>query len=51
MVNVVAAATRGLGRLARKPQSGQLHDYYFQAAAMLAIGMVLFSVLVYVASR
>lgn len=49
-VNGVAAAARALGRLARKPQTGQLHDYYFQATAMLAIGVVLFSVF-YLASR
>ncbi|CAN5697998.1 NADH-quinone oxidoreductase subunit L [soil metagenome] len=47
VVNAVAAWTRALGRLARKPQTGMVHDYYFQAAAMLAIGVVL----LYVASR
>lgn len=44
-VNAVAAAARALGRLARKPQTGQLHDYYFQAAAMLAAGLILFYVI------
>ncbi|WP_284235998.1 NADH-quinone oxidoreductase subunit 5 family protein [Mycobacterium antarcticum] len=47
VVNAVAAATRKLGRLARKPQTGMVHDYYFQAAAMLAIGIAL----LYVVSR
>ena len=46
VVNTVAAAARELGRLARKPQTGQLHDYYFQAAAMIAIVLVLYYLLV-----
>ena len=32
---------RGLGRLARRPQTGQLHQYYLQAVAVLAIGVLL----------
>lgn len=37
----LAAAVRQLGRLARRPQSGQLHHYYVQAVAILALGVLL----------
>ncbi len=40
-VESVAAGLRGLGRLARRPQTGQLHQYYLQAAAFLAVGVLL----------
>ncbi|MDQ3343438.1 MAG: NADH-quinone oxidoreductase subunit L [Actinomycetota bacterium] len=40
-VERVAAWIRGLGRLARRPQTGQLHQYYIQAVAVLAIGVLL----------
>jgi NADH-quinone oxidoreductase subunit L len=40
-VERVAAWMRGLGRLARRPQTGQLHQYYIQAVAVLAIGVLL----------
>ncbi|MHA6629454.1 NADH-quinone oxidoreductase subunit 5 family protein [Pseudonocardia sichuanensis] len=36
-VRTVAAGSRALGRLARRPQTGQLHQYYAQAAAALAV--------------
>ena len=35
-VSALAAATRQLGVLARRPQTGQLHQYYAQAAVVLA---------------
>jgi NADH:ubiquinone oxidoreductase subunit 5 (subunit L)/multisubunit Na+/H+ antiporter MnhA subunit len=35
-VSALAAATRRLGMLARRPQTGQLHQYYVQAAVVLA---------------
>ncbi|KAB2346939.1 NADH-quinone oxidoreductase subunit 5 family protein [Actinomadura rudentiformis] len=37
VVGAVAGAFRGLGRLARRPQTGQLHAYYAQAAALFAV--------------
>ena len=37
LVSAVAAATRRLGVLARRPQTGQLHQYYAQAAATLVV--------------
>ncbi len=37
VVRGVAAAARALGGLARRPQTGQLHQYYAQAAAALAV--------------
>ncbi len=40
-VEAVAAAVRSLGRLARRPQTGQLHQYYIQAVAVLAVGVLL----------
>ena len=36
-VTAVAAATRRLGVLARRPQTGQLHQYYAQAAVALVV--------------
>lgn len=36
-VRGVGGAGRALGRLARRPQTGQLHQYYAQAAAALAV--------------
>jgi NADH:ubiquinone oxidoreductase subunit 5 (subunit L)/multisubunit Na+/H+ antiporter MnhA subunit len=36
-----AAQMRGLGKLARRPQTGQLHQYYLQVVAVLAIGVLL----------
>ncbi len=40
-VERVAAAVRSLGRFARRPQSGQVHQYYIQAVAVLAVGVLL----------
>ena len=40
-VEAVAGWLRGLGRLARQPQTGQLHQYYIQAVAVLALGVLL----------
>jgi len=40
LVSRVARATRGLGTLARRPQTGQLHMYYAQAAVVLAVLIV-----------
>ncbi len=40
-VEGLAAQLRRLGRLARRPQTGQLHQYYIQAVAVLAIGVLL----------
>ncbi|MGB0191037.1 MAG: hypothetical protein ACPF9W_08730, partial [Nocardioides sp.] len=40
-VEGLAAQLRCLGRLARRPQTGQLHQYYIQAVAVLAIGVLL----------
>lgn len=40
-VERLAARVRQLGRLARRPQSGQLHHYYVQAVAVLAVGVLL----------
>jgi hypothetical protein len=36
-VDGIGRAARSLGRLARRPQTGQLHSYYAQAAVMLAV--------------
>jgi len=44
-VEAVASGARRLGRLARLPQTGQLHEYYIQTAAVLAAGVVLLVVL------
>ncbi len=40
-VERTAGWARSLGRLARQPQTGQLHHYYIQAVAVLAIGVLL----------
>ena len=40
-VERAAAWVRGLGRLARRPQTGQLHQYYIQAVAVLVLGVLL----------
>jgi len=37
----VVGASRRLGTLARRPQTGQLHQYYAQAAVALAAGVLL----------
>jgi NADH-quinone oxidoreductase subunit L len=40
-VRAVVAGTRRLGVLARRPQTGQLHQYYAQAAvALLALALL-----------
>lgn len=36
-VRGIAAGARALGRAARRPQTGQLHQYYAQTAAVLAV--------------
>jgi NADH-quinone oxidoreductase subunit L len=38
----VASAARSLGRLARRPETGQVHTYYAQAAVALAILALIF---------
>lgn len=45
MVEVVAAGLRRLGHLARRPQTGQLHQYYLQAVVVLVVGVVVLVVL------
>ncbi len=40
-VEKVAASLRSLGHLARRPQTGQLHQYYIQAVALVALGVLL----------
>ena len=40
-VEAFAAQVRRLGTLARRPQTGQLHQYYVQAVALLAVGVLL----------
>ncbi|NYH77402.1 NADH:ubiquinone oxidoreductase subunit 5 (subunit L)/multisubunit Na+/H+ antiporter MnhA subunit [Actinopolyspora biskrensis] len=45
VVRLVARAAGGLGALARRPQTGQLHQYYAQAAVVLAV-LALFLVFV-----
>lgn len=40
-VTAFADAIHRLGRAARRPQTGQLHDYYGQAALLLALATVL----------
>ncbi|WP_246633077.1 NADH-quinone oxidoreductase subunit 5 family protein [Pseudonocardia nigra] len=37
MVRGIATGARALGRVARRPQTGQLHQYYAQTAAVLAV--------------
>jgi hypothetical protein len=44
-VRGVAVAGRSLGRLARRPQTGQIHEYYAQVAAALAV-LALFVIVV-----
>lgn len=44
-VEVVAAGLRRLGHLARRPQTGQLHQYYLQAVVVLVVGAVVLVVL------
>lgn len=39
-VGVVVAGVRRLGGLARRPQTGQLHQYYLQALAVLAVALL-----------
>lgn len=41
VVTAIGAATRRLGAQARRPQTGQLHQYYGQAAALLVAATVL----------
>lgn len=40
-VESLSTQVRRLGDLARRPQTGQLHQYYLQVAAVLAVGVVL----------
>lgn len=40
-VEGIAARLRRLGQLARRPQTGQLHQYYLQAVTVLAVGVLL----------
>ncbi|MHA7653695.1 proton-conducting transporter transmembrane domain-containing protein [Mycobacterium sp. ML4] len=40
-VESLAARTRQLGALARRPQTGQLHQYYLAAVVMVVLGVVL----------
>lgn len=39
-VEGLAGQVRQLGRLARRPQTGLLHQYYLQAIAVLAVGVI-----------
>lgn len=41
VVEGIVTRMRALGQLARRPQTGQLHHYYLQAVAVLAIGALL----------
>lgn len=41
-ISAVASGARRLGRLARRPQTGLLHTYYAQAAAVLAVLTLVF---------
>ncbi len=45
VVRAIGAGARALGRQARRPQTGQLHQYYAQAAAVLAV-LALFLIVV-----
>jgi NADH-quinone oxidoreductase subunit L len=45
VVRAIGAGARALGRQARRPQTGQLHQYYAQAAAALAV-LALFLIVV-----
>lgn len=40
-VEAVAARMRWLGELARKPQTGQLHQYYLAAVVVVALAVLL----------
>ncbi|WP_211489751.1 proton-conducting transporter transmembrane domain-containing protein [Georgenia thermotolerans] len=40
-VEGIATRVRRLGRLARRPQTGQLYQYYLQAVAVVAIGILI----------
>ncbi len=40
-VEALGAGVRRLGSLARRPQTGQLHQYYLQVVALLVLGAVL----------
>ncbi len=40
-VESLATRTRQLGALARRPQTGQLHQYYLVAAVVVVLGVVL----------
>ena len=42
LVADVGSAARSLGRLARRPETGQLHTYYAQAAVALAVLALIF---------
>lgn len=41
VVEGLARQIRWLGEVARRPQTGQLHHYYLQAVAVLAVGVLL----------
>lgn len=43
-VEILAGRVRRLGHLARIPQTGAIHQYFLQAVAVLAIGVVAWSV-------
>lgn len=45
LVESFGRAMRRLGELARRPQTGQLHEYYAQAAALLLVGLILLVVI------
>lgn len=45
VVEAVGRGARRLGELARRPQTGQLHQYYAQVAGLLAVGLVLLIVI------
>lgn len=45
VVELVAAGLRRLGHLARRPQTGQLHQYYLQAVVVFVVGVVVLVVL------
>ena len=42
LIRQVAAGARGLGQLARRPQTGQVHTYYAQAAVAFAVLALIF---------
>ena len=43
-MEILAGRVRRLGHLARIPQTGAIHQYFLQAVAVLAIGVVAWSV-------